>query len=190
MPGGLVQSMPLDALPASAAVDTLHLAAGLKAAFRSRLVVSHLFAEVERWCRCYGLALRADHEDFICVARTDDLARRVLEVDRSTEPHERTLGLLLGYPSCCCEFVGRVGEANIDRLAEEIRGWEFTEDYRMTDPWGYLEGCSLICHLPCSPRCASSLAVARGALHFLKQHCQEPGFQRWSKWLGAEPDAA
>jgi hypothetical protein len=42
-------------------------------------------------------------------------------------------------------------------------------------------------HLPCSPRCATSLTVARGALHFLKQHNHEPGFQRWAKWLSAEP---
>lgn len=180
---GLVQSMPCEAFPASAAVDVLHLAAGLKSAFRSRLSSVARLSSVQRWCEAHGLAVSIDEDGFVCVAETEDLARRVLEVDRSPEPHERTLGLMLGYPPCCCEFVERVGEAGIDMLAEQMRSWRFVGECRLIDPSDYLKGSSLICHLPCSPCCAPSLALTRAALLFLDQHRDELGFSRWRRWL-------
>jgi hypothetical protein len=183
MAGSMVRSIPRDALPASAGVDVLHLSANLKSAFRSRLATPNLCSVVEQWCEQHGLAFQVDQDGFVCVARTNVLAARLLEVDRSPEPHERTLGLLLGYPSCCCEYVANVGESNIDKLAEQMREWRFLGEYRLIDPTGYLRGSSLICHLPCSPCCTVSLTIARLALRFLNEHRHEPGFERWSNWL-------
>ncbi len=183
MAGSLVGSIPCEALPASAAVDALHLSANLKSAFRCRLRVPTLFSLVKPWCELHGLVIRGDQDGFVCVARTMELATRVLEVDRSAEPHERMLGLLLSYPRCCAEFVALAGESNIDLLAEQIRQWRFDGEYRLIDPSGYLGGTSLICHLPCSPVCEASLVIARSALRFVNQHGLEPGFERWSNWL-------
>ena len=183
MAGSLVQSIPREALPASAAVDVLHLSANLKSAFRSRLTTPSLFSVVQLWCEQHCLAFRVDQDGFVCVARTIGLATRILRVDRSLEPHERELGSLLGYPTCCSELVACVGESSIDMLAEQVRGWQFVGEYRLIDPSGYLDGNSLICHLPCSPRCSDSLAIARSALIFANQHRFEPGFERWSNWL-------
>jgi hypothetical protein len=180
---GLVGSLPFEALPASAAVDALHLSAGLKTAFRCRLLDSVLFPLVKEWSEGHGLAARVDEDGFICVARTMELAVRVLELDRSREPHERALGLLLGYPSCCCEFVAHVGESNIDMVAAEMREWRFVGEYRLIDPSGYICGTSLICHLPCSRTCLPSLALARSALGYVNHHRLEPGFGRWGHWL-------
>ena len=183
MSGSLVRSFPREALPSSAAVDALQLSANLKSAFRCRLTALALFPFVRPWCELHGLAVRVDQDGFVCIARTIELASRVLEVDRSTEPHERMLGLLLGYPLCCAESVARAGESNIDILAEQIRQWRFDGEYRLIEPSGYLDGTSLICHLPCSPVCSASLVIARSALRFVNQHRFEPGFERWSNWL-------
>lgn len=183
MSGSLVRSFPSEALPASTAVDALHFSANLKAAFRCRLRAPNLLPLVMPWCELHGLAVRVDQDDFICVAKSVELATRVLEVDRSPEPHERTLGSLFGYPPCCCRFVERIGESNIDHLAEQIRQWKFDGEYRLIDPTDYLAGTSLICHLPCSPMCSASLEIARLALRFVDQHRLESGFERWSNWL-------
>jgi hypothetical protein len=181
--GRVVGSLPRNALPASAAVDALHLSANLKSAFRCRLTAPNLFPLVKAWCERHDLGVQGDQDGFVCVARTIELVIRVLEVDRSPEPHERTLGTLLGYPSCSCDFVANAGESNIDLLADQIRKWQFDGEYRLIDPSGYLDGNSLICHLPCSTRCSASLAIARSALLFVTEHRLEPGFERWSKWL-------
>ena len=159
------------------------MSANLKSAFRCRLTDPSLFPLLKPWCKQHGLAVRVDRDGFVCVAKTIELATRLLEVDRSPQPHERILGLLLGYPLCCAEFVADAGESNIDALAAEIRQWAFAGEYRLIDPSSYLDGASLICHLPCSPRCSASLAIARGALLFAKRHRFEAGFERWSNWL-------
>ncbi len=179
----LIRTIPREALPASAAVDALHMSANLKSAFRCRLTNPALFMQVNQWCEENDLAVQVDQEGFVCVARTIELATKILEVDRGVEPHELTLGLLLGYPSCCCEWVARVGESNIDGLSEQMREWLFVGEYRLIDPSGYLDGRSLICHLPCSPVCSASLAVARSALLFVDRHRLEPGFEQWSDWF-------
>lgn len=180
--GSLVRTIPREGLPPSAGVDALHLSAHLKSAFRSRLTAPAFVPLVKQWCERHGLAVRFDQDGFVCVARTMELADRILEVDRNPEPHERTLGLLLNYPHCCAEFVAHAGESNIDRLAEQIRNWMFAGEYGLIDPSGYLDGTSLICHLPCSPTCSASLEIARSALQFVNQYRLEPGFERWSTW--------
>lgn len=179
----LVTSLPHEALPASAAVDALHLAVKLKHAFRSRLTTTAALTLVQQWAGKHGLAMSVDEDDFICVATNRELATRVLEVDRSPEPHELLLGSLLGYPPCCCAFVAQAGESNIDMLAEQIHRWQFEGDNRLIDPSGYLAGTSLICHLPCSPRCPQSLVIARSALQFITRHRRSTGFEQWNRWF-------
>lgn len=181
--GNMVRSFPCEALPASAAVDVLHLSANLKAAFRCRLRATNYLPLVMPWCELHGFAVRVDQDGYICVAKTAELANRILEVDRSSEPHEQTLGALFGYPSYCCQSVARIGESNIDHLEDQIRQWKFDGEYRLINPSDYLVGASLICHLPCSPVCSASLEIARLALRFVDHHRLEKGFERWSNWF-------
>ena len=49
-------------------------------------------------------------------------------------PHEASLGRLLGYPPCCCEFVAECGETRIDELAGEVARWAFRDIYQLIDP--------------------------------------------------------
>jgi len=184
--GSLVASMPQEALPASAAVDVLHFAAKLKTAFRSRLTTTAALESVQQWTDNHGLALNVDEDGFICIATNSDLAARVLEIDRSPEPHESLLGSLLGYPPCCCAFIAQAGESYIDMVAEQAHQWQFLGEYRLIDPSGYLDGDSLVCHLPCSPRCSQSLVIARSALQFVNRHRLMAGFEQWGKWFSIQ----
>jgi hypothetical protein len=100
-----------------------------------------------------------------------------------TDPHEARLGRLLGYPSCCCGFVADRGEDRIDELAAEVALWKFEGDFILIDPRHYLAGSSLVCHLPCSPTCGRSLALARAALCLIRVHQDSVFFRRWAAWL-------
>ena len=174
---------PREVLPASSAVDFMHLIACGKPAVRTQIQQINGLAKIAVWCEQYGFAFQSDDEGYICVAQDVDLARMILLVDQSVEPHESMLGKLLGYPSCCCDFIAAVGETNIDAIAKEITTWPFLGSFSLINPAGYLEGKSLICHLPCSPECGASLQIAEEAFSFIKvNHC-EPVFSQWLVWL-------
>jgi hypothetical protein len=120
-----------------------------------------------------------DEDRFVVVGKHSGLVEHALRVDRSSTPHEITLGILLGYPICCCRAVADAGEAEIDRLAERASRWEFSGEYSLIDPSGHAEGESLVCHVPCSPRCFPSLQLAFRALAFLQQHPRLLKFGNW-----------
>lgn len=174
-------TLPRGELPLSAGVDFLHMLACGKPAVRFKLT-EHGSADLTRWCAAHGYACRVDEDGFCCVAPTVSLAERVLEVDRRSEPHELELGLLLGYPRCCCESVAEVGESAIDDHAAVVARWPYTGRYRLIDPSRYRRGESLVCHLPCSPTCTPSLELALRAARFLKVWLGRPPFDRWCRW--------
>ncbi len=139
-------------------------------------------AKLAAWCEQYSFAFKVDDEGYVCVARDIYLASIILSVAQSFEPHELRLGSLLGYPSCCCNFVSVIGEANIDTLAVEVATWSFVGRFRLINPSGYLDGKSLICHLPCSPECSASLRIAEQALNFIEAN-YEPILSPWLFWF-------
>lgn len=174
-------ALPHELLPLSAKVDFLHLLGLEKPAVRTN--VSEQTMQVLRcWCLRYGYGWDADEEGYCCVASSVGLARKILEVDRRVEPHETELGLLLGYPRCCCEAIARVGESGIDDRAAEVARWPFQGPFRLIDPSGYRQGASLICHLPCRADCAASLEIAGRAVRFLQPRFSEPAFVSWRRW--------
>jgi hypothetical protein len=183
-----LRSLPKEVLPASATVDFLHLIACGKSAVRTQIQETNSLTKVAVWCEQYGFAFQADNEGYVCVARDAELARRILLVDQSGEPHEWKLGNLLGYPACCCDFVAAAGEANIDALAAEIATRTFVGRFRLTNPTGYLDGKSLLCHLPCSSQCWASLQIAEQALNFIKANLDEPILSPWLSWLTSIAD--
>lgn len=175
-------ALPHELLPLSAKVDFLHLLGVEKPAVRTN-VPEPTIPALRRWCAHHGYGWDADEEGYCCVASSVELARKVLEVDRRVEPHETELGLLLGYPRCCCQAIARVGESGIDDWAAVVARWPFQGPFRLIDPSGYRQGASLICHLPCRADCAASLDVAERALKFLRPRLVEPAFASWLRWV-------
>lgn len=174
-------TIPHDLLPASARVDFLHLLAAGKPAVRVK-VTEAAVEPLARWAAAHGYGCAADEDGYCCVAGNHAFARHVLEVDQRAEPHELELGLLLGYPQCCCETIAALGESQIDAQAVVVAGWEFTGPFRLIDPSGYRRGASLLSHLPCTPECRASLRLARRAARFLRRHFGEPAFESWVGW--------
>ena len=177
-----LRSLPREVLPASASVDFLHFVACDKPAVRTRVKESGAETKIAGWCKQHNFAFQIDNEGYLCVARDAETAYLILSIDQSVEPHEKQLGILLGYPACCFDFVATVGEANIDSLAKEIAAWSFTGQFQRINPTGYLDGKALICHLPCSPNCLASLHLAEKALNFIISNAEEPILKPWLLW--------
>lgn len=178
-----LRSLPREVLPASANVDFLHFVACDKPAIRTRVQESHAETKVADWCKQYNFAFQIDNDGYLCVAHDAETARLILSVDQSAEPHEKCLGILLGYPTCCCDFIANIGEANIDLLAEEIATWSFAAPFHRINPARYLDGRALICHLPCSPNCLASLQLAEKALNFIFLNAEEAILKPWLVWI-------
>lgn len=168
-----LRSLPLGLLRPSALVDFVLFFACGKPAVRLMVDSAEGLAELEAWSKHWGLDFAADGEGFACVSCGGGAAL-VLEIDRRAEAHEVELGLALGYPLCCCERVASVGEFGIDAYAAEVASWPFENEYRRINPAGYRSGRALVSHLPCSPACSASLAIANRAYEFVLMHVREP----------------
>jgi len=176
-----------EALPStlslSSYTDFLLLLGGLKPTLRLHVPESRTREELDSWCARYGYASVSNGSGYVCVAGDVREALRVQELDDSREPHEYQLGVLLGYPQCCCKRAAAVGETNLD-------GWEngmaqqstFTGQFELIDPHGYSDGYSLISHIPCCAKCKPSLRVAKAALRLVSYHRESPHFRRWLRW--------
>lgn len=178
----LVLTLPLDCLPPSALVDALHLAAGLKVVLRTRLIRGADWANVSAWCNAHELVGVRDEEGYAIIGLTDSVVREALTLDMSPNPHEIALGVLLGYPPCCCRAIAEVGEAAIDAYAEATRNRNFGGDYSLINPGEYVDGRTLICHLPCSPWCDDSLKLAKKALGFLRNDPRLLAMENWRQF--------
>ncbi len=186
----LLRSLPSDLLPASANVDFLHFIGCAKPLVRTNVHSTYASERVTAWCHAHDLGVEADRDGFICVAWSQRLATQALQLDRCELPHTGEFGQLLGYPSCCCEFIAHVGEAGLDSAEAEIAKWQFFGDFALINPVNYLEGHSLICHLPCSAHCIPSLRLAQQALAFIRANWHTGLFARWSEWLSGDAGTA
>lgn len=169
-----LRSLPLGLLRPSALVDFILLFVCEKPAVRLIVKSEESLESLQRWCNRWRFDFSSEEDGFACVGVERGSAARVLDIDRRAEAHEMELGLILGYPRCCCERVASVGESNIDSHALVIAGWPFGGDYRRINPAGYRSGLALVSHLPCSPVCDASLAIANGARGFVLEHAREP----------------
>lgn len=184
----LFRSFPKGVLPPSACVDFLHFIGCGKPVVRTQVLKWEGIEQVSAWCHANGLGVEADRNGFICVAWSQCLAEQALMLDRCELPHEKEFGALLGYPPCCCDFIAQVGEEAIERAEAEAAKWKFTGEFAKIDPVGYLQGCSLICHLPCCVHCDLSLKIAARALDFICDHWNSGLFAQWSRWIGEGED--
>ena len=163
----IVLTLPLTDLPPSAFVDALHLAAGTKRVFRTRLLADAPADSALGWSRAAGLAGFADAQRYFFAGLTHQDVECAATLDAAVTPHEIGFGALLGYPECCCRAVAAVGEENIDAHAAAVGRWAFAGRHRLIDPGKYRGGLALVSHLPCSPACDQSLELAERVLRYL-----------------------
>lgn len=151
--------IPWDSLPPSARVDVLGWYSGKPAIRVPRFALgADAFAPLAVWAMAESASIAAD-AGFVVVAAHG--AAEILAVDQSATPHAFDLGMRLGYPACCSSVIAGAGEARIDEVA---RTSALACCDTILDTSGYPAGCALISHVPCSPTCPSSLAMARRCL--------------------------
>ena len=166
-----LNTLPETAFPTSIYVDLLHFISCEKPCVRIYLQNITNHKVITNWCKRHNFAFYIDQYGYICIAHSINTAKEVLRIDKSTIPHTFQLGQMLGYPHCCCDFVAKIGEANIDVLEKEIiSAWEFSGLYKLINPIDYKSGKALICHLQCSTTCTKSLQLAQKALDFIKTY--------------------
>ena len=171
-------------LKSSDYVDLLLLLVGEKNAVRLGANTFDVYEEMCNWCKQTSYRYIISKSGLMYISRYLWLARIVSIVDNSLLPHEFLLGRLLGYPACCSKKIASLGEQSIDQWESELVEYgHFNGDYSLIDPSGYIEGTSLISHIPCSCNCVKSLKIAKSALRVIKEYSDNESFYRWKKWL-------
>lgn len=142
----------------SARTDIGLLLAGRKPA--ARIDGRGMDHEIRRWARRRGLFTSGDGSGYLVLARCGNLSRRAIALDGRPGRHTQALGRMLGYPNCCSRAAARVGDEGIDGMAATVGAHRFHGRFQAFDPTSYRSGGSLLAHVPCSHRCARSLALA------------------------------
>ncbi len=176
-------SLPKD-LYKSSYIDFLLFVGGIKPVVRIDTSSLSQIEQLAMWSRRFKLSSTIRNK-FVYIANKNVSVSRIADLDWSCQPHELEFGLELGYPYCCCEFIEKIGEQNIDYFETEVinKGWHFDNEYTLIDPSGYLEGRALISHTPCSPKCKKSLEIAKRSLKIIYRYKQATCMEHWVKWL-------
>lgn len=170
--------LPWSDLPLSFRVDLLQLLSATRPAIRSHIDVPQ-HEQVQEWCAASELDFAAEGP-WVSMSTEFGRAAQILRVDGSPGPHEISLGLLLGYPMCCCQGAARVGEAQIDEYADHVSAWSLSDRYALLDISRYDEGLALISHVPCSPNCEPSRILAQQSVTWLsEQPCTSEPYPSW-----------
>ncbi|MDP1394452.1 GNAT family protein [Lysinibacillus capsici] len=99
-------------------------------------------------------------DQYIIISKLNNV-KNIHCIDISDEKHVEEFGILLGYPECCTEFMGKYDENDIDLLEELlIKEREYIGFYKAIDFSDYYNGIALISHIPCSSICNNSLMYA------------------------------
>lgn len=171
-------------LPLSANVDLILLLLRLKSCMRTQLQTLEFDKKkLGSWCREYHLEFGIANHDLIYIATTKQILDEVIALDNSHEPHEKKLGILLGYPECCCDKITQVGEMGIDQFEEWLTTQMFSGSFQLINTYAYRQGKTFISHVPCSTSCINSLKIAQQVVNFFMTHKNEELFQPWMKEL-------
>ena len=142
------------------------------------------YNEMSHWCKQEKYKYVISSSGLMYIAKHSWLAQLVRIVDDATFPHAFLLGKLLGYPSCCSIKAHRLGEQLIDKWENDlVQSGEFVGEYRLINPSGYLQGTSLISHVPCKCSCRKSLRIAKKMLYVIRQNSEKDSFSRWKMWM-------
>jgi len=172
--------IPWDILPLSAKADFCLFIARIKPALRTQVKEGKKSQHSLKSIRALGYHSILDENGFLVISRDSSLSKTIIEVDQSPLPHAAYLGRLLGYPECCANFIERVGESRIDKVAEEYKKNNFRGLFSLLDISQYLKGISLISHVPCSYECNPSLTNALFIRSFIKGNKNVSGFTEWA----------
>lgn len=171
--------MPWAYLPESFKVDFSLLLLNLKPSVRFVARVDFYLEMLQQIMSSYCIALV---NNSVYISRTKNVLDRIIISDHKLTPHEKELGYLLGYPSCCCEKVESIGEYNIDLY--ETQFVKTVERKSLLDISHYKEGIALLSHIPCSLKCNASLKMAESFLNLIKISTNsEKPFSLWRNRL-------
>lgn len=92
----------------------------------------------------------------------------LVSVDNSRWPHVFRLGGMLGYPTCCCLTASELGECRLDEWQDQVAN-ACDVLCPAISPRAYPEGRARLSHIPCSPTCQPSRAIARDVTEFLRE---------------------
>jgi hypothetical protein len=179
---------PFERLPQglspSAYVDFFLFIAGLKPSLRIFINDLNLINQINQWCNENSVFFLSNKDGYVCIAKNRDEVKILQATDDSIQPHEYKLGLLLGYPSCCCKKIAKIGEKNIDNWESLlIKKSTFKGQFKLIDIAGYRNGSSLISHIPCSTECEKSLYIAKKSLAIISNYRRNHHFNQWQCWL-------
>jgi hypothetical protein len=161
-------------------IDFLLFLANLKPALRVKIYEEEIKTSLSNWCKENSFNFLDDEYNYIYIAKSKKMVESLKQIDNSNTPHESKLGLLLGYPMCCCEKISYVGEANIDKWEESLINNEiFKGKFELINPNGYRNGYALLSHIPCSPTCINSLHIAQKVLCIIACYKDNKHFETW-----------
>ena len=169
-------------LPESAKVDITQFIAGLKPAVRTKLTTNSCATKLVRIISSLNWYYALDDDGYLVIARDKNLPHIIMEVDQSISNHEEDLGLLLGYPLCCCCYVSKiVGEECIDNISSARAYYLYNKHNKFLDVTNYLDGISLLSHLPCSLYCLASFELSLRMKNFIENHIECEFFSLWGQ---------
>ena len=124
------EALPPDLTPSSY-ID-FHLLLGcLKSTVRLHMPQPRAQHVVDFWGEVHGYASVSNSSGYIYIAKTQDDALRLQELDDSHKAYEYRLGLLFGYPSCCCRRAAEVGESHLDEWEKLCRKMPLSGEHRI-----------------------------------------------------------
>lgn len=178
------ESLPKTLKP-SDYVDFLLFLAHEKPCLRLGYNQLDVFLEMITWCKAHKLSYVVSDAGFMYIAKYFALAYIARVIDDSTMSHTYILGKILGYPSCCSKRMAAIGESNIDDFEKEfVSNSSFQAPYHIINPEGYVDGYSLISHIPCCTTCKWSLKKASIVYKVILEHNDRPAFSKWKEyWL-------
>jgi hypothetical protein len=173
--------VPWEGLPLSAKVDICQLISGIKPAVRLHIQNREYLETLISLFRSLSWHSAQDTEGYVVISNNKHLPHTILSADQDPFPHEVYLGTLLGYPSCCCEYISQHGESQIDRLAESFKKEDLTGEFKIIDISFYNKGIALLSHVPCSYKCFLSLQMANSLKNFIQSSDIQGDFLSWCK---------
>lgn len=161
-------------------VDILLFLAHEKPCIRLGYNHQSVYQNMLAWCKENKLASIVSEAGFMYISKNFFLALIAKIADDSTLNHAYIFGKILGYPTCCSRRIAEIGESKIDEYEKElVSNSDFQEPYNKIDPKGYIEGYSLISHIPCCETCRKSLEKANSTYEVILKYKEHPSFEKW-----------
>ena len=143
-----------------------------------------IYNSVIEWCKKFNYKWLVSEEGYMYISQNRILTFITRMVDDSVREHSYLLGKLLGYPKCCSKKIATIGEAHIDEYEQLlIAQSEFSGDYSIINPEGYIAGYALISHVPCCGKCKKSLRQAKKVYRVILENQNNRAFSNWLRWL-------